>query len=101
MANRDRGAAIGYTPERILMLNDEAIRLMAKVRDQHGDLPTVLNAQVGPRGDAYAPDEQMNAIEAEDYHAEQIQVLSGTDADLISAFTLCYSEEAIGIVRAS
>jgi len=100
-ANHDRGAAIGYTPKRILKLNDEAIKLISKVRDQHGDLPTVLNAEVGPRGDAYAPAEQMNAIEAEDYHAKQIQVLSGTDADLITAYTLCYSEEAIGIVRAS
>ena len=54
-ANRDRGAAIGYTPERILKLNEEAIKLISKARDQHGDLPTVLNAQVGPRGDAYAP----------------------------------------------
>jgi S-methylmethionine-dependent homocysteine/selenocysteine methylase len=101
MANRDRGATIGYTPERISTLNDEAIKLMAKVRDQHGDLPTILSAQVGPRGDAYAPANQMNATEAENYHAEQIQVFSGTDADLISAFTLCYAEEAVGIVRAS
>ncbi len=101
MANRDRGAVIGYTPERILKLNDEAIKLMAKVRDQHGDLPTILSAVVGPRGDAYAPASQMNASEAENYHAEQIEVLSRTDADLISAFTLCYTEEAIGIVSAS
>jgi homocysteine S-methyltransferase len=101
VANRDRGAAIGYTPERILKLNDAAIKLMAKVRDLHGDLPTILSAQVGTRGDAYAPVNQMTAIEAENYHAEQIEVLSKTDADLISAFTICYTEEAIGIVRAS
>lgn len=101
MANRDRGAAVGYTPKRISMLNDEAIKLMAEVRDQHGDLPTILSAQVGPRGDSYAPANQMNATEAENYHAEQIEVFSGTDADLISAFTLCYAEEAVGIVRAS
>ncbi len=70
VANRDRGAAIGYKPEHILRLNDAAIKLMAKVRDQHGDLPTILSAQLGTRGDAYAPANQMTAIEAENYHAE-------------------------------
>jgi len=101
IANRDRSAGIGYKPEHLLKLNDAAIKLMAKVRDLHGDLPTILSAVVGPRGDAYAPANQMTAIEAENYHAEQIEVLSRTDADLISAHTICYTEEAIGIVRAS
>ncbi|MGD2272847.1 MAG: homocysteine S-methyltransferase family protein, partial [Desulfobacterales bacterium] len=47
-----------------------------------------------------APTKRMTADEAETYHAEQMETLSQTDADLVSAFTLCYPEEAIGIVRA-
>ena len=43
----------------------------------------------------------MSAKEAEAYHAEQIGVFRDTDADLVSAFTLNYVNEAIGIARAA
>jgi homocysteine S-methyltransferase len=101
VANRDRGAAIGYSPETLKELNIAAIDLIARVREKEGDLPTVLSAQMGPRGDGYAPAERMTADEAETYHAEQMEIISQTKADLVSAFTLCYPEEAIGIVRAA
>jgi len=41
----------------------------------------------------------MTADEAEAYHGEQMETISQTEADLVSACTLCYPEEAIGIVR--
>ena len=100
MASRDRGSAIGYGPEALQELNKAAIDLMARVREEKGDLPTLLSAQMGPRGDGYAPTERMAAEEAETYHAEQMETLSQTEADLVSAFTLCYPEEAVGIIRA-
>ena len=101
VANRDRGAAIGYAPKRLLELNKQAIDLMCAVRDADGDVPTVISANIGPRDDAYAPTEQMSADEAEAYHIEQIQALSGTDVDLISGYTVAYPAEAIGMVRAA
>jgi S-methylmethionine-dependent homocysteine/selenocysteine methylase len=101
VANRDRGAAIGYSPETLKELNIAAIDLIARVREKGGDLPTLLSAQMGPRIDGYAPTERMTADEAETYHAEQMETILQTEADLVSAFTLCYPEEAIGIVRAA
>ena len=101
VANRDRGAAIGYSPETLKAFNIAAIDLIARVREKEGDLPTLLSAQMGPRGDGYAPTERMTADEAETYHAEQMETISQTEADFVSAFTLCYPEEAIGIVRAA
>ena len=101
VANRDRGAAIGYSPESLKELNIAAIDLIARVREKEGDLPTLLSAQMGPRGDGYAPTERMTADEAEAYHTEQMETISQTEADMVSAFTLCYPEEAIGIVRAA
>ncbi len=100
VANRDRGAAIGYSPESLKKFNIAAIDLIARVRDKKGDLPTLLSAQIGPRGDGYAPTERMTADEAETYHGEQMETLSQTETDFVSACTLCYPEEAIGIVRA-
>jgi homocysteine S-methyltransferase len=100
VANRDRGAAVGHNPESLKKFNIAAIDLIAQVREEKGDFPTLLSAQVGPRGDGYAPTEQMTADEADTYHSEQIETISRTEADLVGAFTLCYPEEAIGIVRA-
>ena len=101
VANRDRGAAIGYSPETLKHLNQQAIALMAEIRAACGDLPTVISANLGPRDDAYAPDAQMSADEAEIYHTEQISALAETDVDILSGYTLAYPAEAIGIVRAA
>jgi S-methylmethionine-dependent homocysteine/selenocysteine methylase len=101
VANRDRGAAIGYSPETLKEFNIAAIDLIARVREKEGDLPTLLSAQMGPRVDGYVPTERMTADDAETYHAEQMEIISQTEADLVSAFTLCYPQEAIGIVRAA
>lgn len=100
-ANRDRGAPVGYSPEKIMAANVSAIKLMAEVRDKEGDLPTLLSAQVGPRGDAYASSDRMTVADAASYHSEQIRTLATTEADLISAFTLSYAEEAAGIALAA
>jgi len=101
VANRDRGAAIGYTTEQLTDLNKQAIAHMCDARDELGNLPTIISANVGPRADAYAPSEQMSAEEAEAYHAEQIAALAETDMDVISGYTLAYPAEAVGIVRAA
>ncbi len=101
VANRDRGAAIGYTPEKLIELNKKAISHVSEARDKFGNRPTLISANVGPRSDAYAPSEQMNAEEAEAYHSEQIATLAATEADMISGYTIAYPAEAVGIVRAA
>ena len=101
VANRDRGAAIGYAAERLRELNRESVELVSDMRDKHGDVPTVISCTIGPRADAYAPDSYMSATEAERYHAEQIDWVADTDIDMVGAYTLCYPDEAIGIVRAA
>ena len=101
VANRDRGAELGYTADDLKKFNTDAIELIASVRNEKGDLPTVLNGQVGPRGDGYAPSDLMTTQEAEDYHSEQIEVYANSEADFVCAFTICYPEEAAGVVRAA
>lgn len=43
----------------------------------------------------------MNSQLAEEYHSHQIRILAETNADLITALTINYIEEAIGIVNAA
>ncbi|MGA9412764.1 MAG: homocysteine S-methyltransferase family protein [Roseobacter sp.] len=101
VANRDRAAPLGYSPAQLRYFNQQAVELMDEVRSKARDVPTLISANLGPRDDAYAPADQMNADQAEHYHSEQISALSETAVDVVSAYTLAYSAEAIGIVQAA
>lgn len=101
VANRDRGAALGYASSALKKLNQDAIAMMAAVRSESDHAPTIISANIGPREDAYAPEAQMTAKEAERYHAEQISALAETEVDVISGYTLAYPSEAIGMVKAA
>jgi homocysteine S-methyltransferase len=63
--------------------------------------PIVLNGIVGPSGDSYAPEAEVAAHDAEDYHARQIGWLAKTEVDMVTATTFTQSDEAIGFVRAA
>lgn len=99
VANRDRGAALGYSPAALAALNTQAVGIMADARGI--DATVVLSANIGPRADAYAPTSQMTVAEAETYHAEQIAAFVGTEVDVVSGYTLTYAAEAAGMVRAA
>lgn len=102
-ASRDWGARLGYSPEATMRANRDAMRLMGQLREENenGGPPIVISGQIGPRGDGYFPDARMTAAEAQAYHAEQIGVLADSPADFISAFTMPYVDEVIGMVRAA
>jgi S-methylmethionine-dependent homocysteine/selenocysteine methylase len=83
--------------------NRDSVAFISALRDQYASNtgPIVLNAIVGPRGDAYAPEAELAVDEAEAYHAQQLQWLAGTDADMVTAMTFTQSDEATGFVRAA
>jgi len=83
--------------------NHDAVAFISQLRDEFSgnDKPIVLNGLIGPRGDAYAPEEQVAADEAEHYHAKQIAWLAETEVDMVTALTFTQSDEAIGVVRAA
>jgi S-methylmethionine-dependent homocysteine/selenocysteine methylase len=102
-ANPDWAAQLGYSLEELDQANRKAVALAEEIREAEADerTPIVIDGVVGPRGDGYNPTELMPADEAERYHAEQIGTFSQTAADMVSAITMTYAEEAIGIVRAA
>ena len=59
----------------------------------------VISGCIGPRGDGYNPTAFMTEAEAEGYHAMQTKTFRETDADMVTAITMTYTAEAIGIVR--
>jgi homocysteine S-methyltransferase len=102
-ANPDWAHQLGYTAARLAALNRLGVSELVKLRAEYaGRIPAiVISGCIGPRGDGYIAENLMSAAESEAYHNEQIFVFSETEADMISAFTLNYAEEAIGIARAA
>ena len=96
-------ARLGYSTAELEALNRTAIALMVTIRDQHEGpkAPFVISGCVGPQGDGYAPEEVLSAEAAESYHGTQITTFAETPADMVTAITMTYAAEAIGIVRAA
>jgi S-methylmethionine-dependent homocysteine/selenocysteine methylase len=101
-ANPDWGERLGYSPDALADVDRRGVRFLEELREEAGEQPPILIAGcIGPRGDGYQVGETMTAEEAERYHSPQVAVFADTSADLVSALTMTYAEEAIGIVRAA
>ena len=101
-SNADWGAKLGYSPSELDALNRQSIDLMVQVRDEleTSNSPMPISGNVGPLGDGYVAG-KMSAADAEALHAPQIRSFAATEADLVSAFTMTSTDEAIGVTRAA
>ena len=71
-ANPDWARRLGYTAEELATINRDAVQFIRDLSSRHAEVPeVVLNGVVGPR------------------------------ADMVSAITMTYADEAIGIARAA
>jgi S-methylmethionine-dependent homocysteine/selenocysteine methylase len=61
----------------------------------------VISGNLGPEGDGYDPERFLSADAAQAYHRPQVETFAGTAADQVSALTMTYPQEAIGIIRAA
>ena len=102
-ANADWGARAGYGVEALEAVNRDAVDLLVDVRARHetASTPVVISGCIGPRGDGYQVDATMTADEARNYHALQTRAFAASEADLVTAITMTYVEEAIGITEAA
>jgi S-methylmethionine-dependent homocysteine/selenocysteine methylase len=96
-------AEIGYNAKQLEQLNRTAITLLEEIRREQGGTgaPIVISGCVGPEDDGYNPAELLSAQAAQDYHAIQIESFAGTAADMVTAITMTYVEEATAIARAA
>ncbi len=97
------GAEIGYTEQELDQLNRKAIALMEELRDEYesDESPIVISGCIGPHDDGYDPAERLSASAAQAYHSTQIATFTDTEADMVTAITMTYAEEAIGLTRAA
>lgn len=102
-ASQDWGDKLGYSVEDMAEVNRQAIEMMHETRDQYEtpEAPFVVSGCVGPRGDGYDPGSMMKPEEARDYHRAQIKAFAEAGADMVTAITMTYAEEAIGVTLAA
>ncbi len=93
---------LGIDERRLDALNRRAVALLEEVRNEHPEAgPFVISGNVGPQDDGYRPAQLLSADEAQRYHAVQIGTFADTAADLVTAMTITYADEAVGIARAA
>lgn len=100
-ANPDWAKLLGYSEERLDLVNHDAVRLLQTLRAANPDVPVVISGNLGPRGDGYVVGDAMSPNEAARYHGEQIRSFARAGADLVSALTMSDVGEAIGIAMAA
>ncbi len=102
-ASADWGFKLGYDAATLDAVNRRSITFLEEIRTSlaTASTPMVISGAMGPRGDGYRPDARMTAAEARLYHQAQAHTLSETAADMLTAFTINYVEEAIGIALAA
>ena len=102
-ANTDWGFKLGYTHDELFALNKQAIKLIWKVAQPFSNtIPQIIfSGNIGPRGDGYKAESLMSAEHAKAYHLDQVKAFALADTDIVTALTINYSEEAIGIINAA
>ena len=102
-ANLDWGARLGYDPIRLAAVNRRAVEFVRELATSGpgGPVEHVVDGVVGPRGDGYVVGETMSASEAAAYHGLQARAFAEAGAAMMTAVTMTYVDEAIGVARAA
>lgn len=95
--------SLGADTAQLRAANEDNLRFIAELRARFSTntKPIVLNAVVGPCGDAYRPEVAISTEAAEAYFSEQLGWLAATEADMVTALTFNQASEAAGFARAA
>ena len=101
-ANREWGDRRGYSASELADVDRRGVALLDELRaTADGVTHVIISGCIGPCGDGYRVDNEMTAEEAQRYHEPQVATFADTAADLVSALTLTYAGEAVGVARAA
>lgn len=101
-ANPDWAEVLGHDLGALGKFIDASVEMLhALRRGWSSDRAFMIGATVGPRGDGYRVDTIMGADTAADYHTFQIARMAEAGVDTVSALTMGYVDEAVGIAQAA
>jgi len=101
-ASADWGHRLGYSPQEMESINKDAVQFMRTIKAER-NLPNdiLISGNLGPRGDGYSPGVRMDIVAACEYHLAQIKAFALADVDVVTALTINYIDEAVGILKAA
>ncbi len=93
---------LGYCDTDVFRLNMLSVEMMHALRDSHQSAatPMLVSGCIGPQDDGYEPQHRMSVSEAEQYHTHQVMAFKEAGVDMVTAITMTYPDEAIGIANA-
>ena len=102
-ANSDWGAKLGYSKSELAQINRDSVAFIKGLKPDtiNDTLNWITSGNVGPRGDGYVAETIMTSDQAKAYHLLQISTFVQEGVDLVTALTINYSVEGIGIVQAA
>lgn len=95
-ANEERIRASAFSDRAV---NEDNVQFLNDIRNSYTDsgISILIKGDIGPRGDAYKPEEALDTNSAQSFHSYQIERLASCDIDYLQASTLPALSEAIGI----
>ena len=100
-ANPDWAYLLGYSLAELDRINRQSVVFLQDIRDEHAEIDILVSGCVGPRSDGYVAMKRMSRDEAAIYHFPQMQSFVDAGVDLVSAMTINYVEEAVGMTIAA
>jgi S-methylmethionine-dependent homocysteine/selenocysteine methylase len=102
-ANMGWASAMGLDAAGITAANGMEVDFAKALRALHetAGMPILINGVIRPACDGYVIDRAMTEAEAEATHQVQADAFAKAGVDLMSAVTMNYSAESIGIARAA
>jgi len=100
-ASADWGARLDYSEDDLAEINAMAVGFCRELAANASTVDVKISGNIGPRGDGYQVGTLMSAEAARNYHKSQIEALAAGGADLVTAITLGYADEAIGVAEAA
>jgi homocysteine S-methyltransferase len=95
-ANEERIRASAFSDRKV---NEDNVQFLNDIRNSYADsgISILIEGDIGPKGDAYKPEEALDSKSAQIFHLYQIERLASCDVDYLQASTLPAISEAIGI----
>jgi len=94
---------LGVSQDELNNVQAKSLDFLMSLRDEleTSSMPMIISGTIGPQDDGYNPNGFLKADEAQAYHSQQIAWLAECGADMVSAITMTYAQEVIGIAKAA
>lgn len=102
-ANLARIQKAGFKkPDDIIKINHDCVRLQTDLRKSYGAYANkiFIAGVIGPKNDAYQPEEALSVEDAYEYHLHQVNAFASSDVDFLFAPTFPALSEAMGVAKA-